>query len=1292
MSKFLGKFIGSNRNIPTTQSAPGIWNTVDALQSRKSDSWPATTFKNIVLPEITGTSTIGYKALGCTTGIWSIMRNMLYTYQWLRDGVDIIGATTSVYTLIPSDGNTIISCRVVATYTLANYTLTVTSLGTAAIVIPVVNQAEYTIPGTYTWVCPPDVYSVSVVCVGAGSQGQYVNSISSPTIGYWGGGGGGTGWKNNITVIPGTSYTVFVGLAATYSPPMNANYSEDSYFISNLTVLGGKGTSGSMGGTGGTYLGDGGGMGGAGALGASSSSGGGGGGTGGYTGAGGAGGATNGFPGVGGGGGGGGGSYYDTDIWNTGTGGGVGIYGIGTNGTGGIFHGTYPDNRNGSSGSLLLGNTVAYGNGGAMSFYRSTLGVPSWVSTARAGSGAVRIIWPGNLRQFPGTRTTNERDILVTTLNLPDVVVTQGTTVSVTPVVASRGVSPYTYTISPALPTGLSFNTSTGAITGTTIVLQTLTAYTVTVVDSITLGFTTQTSYKIFNLTCNTAIEGTYPTLVATTIIPNISVKQEVVINSTPIIVTGGLLPYTYSIDRILPLGISLNSATGVVSGSTDAIVINSSYIITAVDKSLRSINSSFILTISPVDRILGISNIGTPPILTHNIGTYLDIVPVVGSAGISPYTYLIYPSLPSGLSFNNTTGRITGNASEELASTSYYIVITDKLLESSLTFINIVIVKPALIATTSIANIVATTSISISTTPVYASSSAGGPYTFSITPSLPSGLLLNTADGIISGITTIATGLITYTIGIKDKFNRTSYSSFTMQVKYPALSTTSNITAINSFKGDTMNSIPVTGLGGISPYTYSISPTIPTDLSFNTNTGALTGVPMSSFVITTMTVTVTDSVGQTSPNYFTLYIDPAAIASQVAFTIPGTYAWTVPEGVTSISLVMITPGGSPQTAIIGSTAYAGSGGGGLGYINNLTVTPGTIINIALPYPKPSPYGTNTRAENTTITWNTNSITGISGSSGTGATTGGAGGYVTFSAGLFGVSNTGGTGGVHIGTTSTYSLAGGGGAAGYSGTGGTGGTSSSAVGGGATAGLVGTGGGGGGGGGSSGTTYGSGGGGGTGIFGQGSNGTAGALISNSYSGNGGGGSGGGGGNYYGGGVYGGGAGGTGNTNITNASDVVYYGTTGGNPAVRIIWPGATRIFPSSGTANTAYTAPYIWSTSTINPIIAVANSKKVGYVLLVPANSISDISAATFNRNTGSGYVSWDTAPNYIAVPNGIIFNGITYSGYIKSQYALGSTDTYTYSVTWKGSVYYANTVSEAISRSLFIGLRPYVN
>lgn len=233
---------------------------------------------------------------------------------------------------------------------------------------PTTDQVAFTTPGTYAWICPPGVTSVSVVCVGGGGQ---INSFS-------GGGGGGLGYKNNISVTPGNSYTVVVG------GPGSA-----SYFISTGTVRGGGGGSGLSGtaGAGGTYTGDGGGNGGDGGNNEVQTYYGGGGGAGGYSGNGGNG---QGFSlpftsGSGGGGAGGGGS--NTAGVQTG-GGGVGILGQGTSGASVSQGGSGGTNGVNSTPSGGLYGGGGYGNDGG----------------GNTG-GAVRIIYPGNTRSFPSTNT-----------------------------------------------------------------------------------------------------------------------------------------------------------------------------------------------------------------------------------------------------------------------------------------------------------------------------------------------------------------------------------------------------------------------------------------------------------------------------------------------------------------------------------------------------------------------------------------------------------------------------------------------------------------------------------------------------------------------------------------------------------------------------------------------------------------------------------------------------------------------------------------------------------------------
>jgi len=67
-------------------------------------------------------------------------------------------------------------------------------------------QQAFTSTGLHTWTCPSKVNTVHAVCVGGGGGG------AGSGDGGNGGGGGGLGWKNNISVVAGQTYNVYVGI------------------------------------------------------------------------------------------------------------------------------------------------------------------------------------------------------------------------------------------------------------------------------------------------------------------------------------------------------------------------------------------------------------------------------------------------------------------------------------------------------------------------------------------------------------------------------------------------------------------------------------------------------------------------------------------------------------------------------------------------------------------------------------------------------------------------------------------------------------------------------------------------------------------------------------------------------------------------------------------------------------------------------------------------------------------------------------------------------------------------
>ena len=78
---------------------------------------------NTSLPTISGTNVVG-NTLTVTNGRWKGKTPITYAYQWMRNGVNISGATSSTYNLTSIDSSKIINCSVTATNSIASTSVT----------------------------------------------------------------------------------------------------------------------------------------------------------------------------------------------------------------------------------------------------------------------------------------------------------------------------------------------------------------------------------------------------------------------------------------------------------------------------------------------------------------------------------------------------------------------------------------------------------------------------------------------------------------------------------------------------------------------------------------------------------------------------------------------------------------------------------------------------------------------------------------------------------------------------------------------------------------------------------------------------------------------------------------------------------------------------------------------------------------------------------------------------------------------------------------------------------------
>ena len=99
-------------------------------------------------PALNTLSAVQNQTLSVSNGTWQSATSISYAYQWLRNGSNITGATSSNYTLTASDVGTYISCIVIATNLVGSYNAisNVTNLVLAPVTQGFLSTTTYTVP------------------------------------------------------------------------------------------------------------------------------------------------------------------------------------------------------------------------------------------------------------------------------------------------------------------------------------------------------------------------------------------------------------------------------------------------------------------------------------------------------------------------------------------------------------------------------------------------------------------------------------------------------------------------------------------------------------------------------------------------------------------------------------------------------------------------------------------------------------------------------------------------------------------------------------------------------------------------------------------------------------------------------------------------------------------------------------------------------------------------------------------------------------------------------------------
>ncbi len=192
----------------------------------------------------------------------------------------------------------------------------------------------------------------------------------------------------------------------------------------------------------------------------------------------------------------------------------------------------------------------------------------------------------------------------------------------------------------------------------------------------------------------------------------------------------------------------------------------------------------------------------------------------------------------------------------------------------------------------------------------------------YSVTPALPTGLLLNASTGVISGTPTAITAVGDYTITAANLAGSTTATlTITVNEAAPAgLTYTLNTAVYTKDVAITANTPSSTGGAVVS---YAVSPTLPAGLLLSATTGIISGTPTvvaasASYVVTAtntggsvpVTLSITIVVAPTASNFTTSTATPAY---GTTFTLTPTYT----GGTGSIDPTVTCPAsGSPSAAI----------------------------------------------------------------------------------------------------------------------------------------------------------------------------------------------------------------------------------------------------------------------------------------------------------------------------------------------------------------------------------------
>ena len=233
-----------------------------------------------------------------------------------------------------------------------------------------------------------------------------------------------------------------------------------------------------------------------------------------------------------------------------------------------------------------------------------------------------------------------------------------------------------------------------------------------------------------------------------------------------------------------------------------------------------------------------------------YRTGTAISITLPQATGGVGALTYSLTPALPSGLSFDAKTRELSGTPGEIMDETEYTLTATDEDgVEAPLKFMLSVVVnrRPSFGDSTRVAAQRHQQGTAIA--PLTLPTATGGDeaLTYALTPDLPSGLTFDAKTRVLSGTPQEALDATKYTLTATDADGDATTLTFTLAVAVdlrPSLGDSTRVAAQRYIIGDSIRVILPEAIGGDGTPGYTLTPDLPSGLTFDATTRAISGTP----------------------------------------------------------------------------------------------------------------------------------------------------------------------------------------------------------------------------------------------------------------------------------------------------------------------------------------------------------------------------------------------------------------------------------------------------------------